>query len=212
MSYASRVGRARVSPSNPQALAVCQRCGVWHNFVDLTWQFDWRGAALQNVRLLVCRECLDQPQQQLRAIVVSADPVPIPFALVEPFVYDEGGNIPAIGQPTGLQQYAISPLNGTTHYGVEVPVLSVTSGGGTTISVTCSTPHGLSTNDQISVEGLTNTHANGFYSVTVTTATAFTYETFGAVNSGALWGAHSRMVTALVGLPYGYTTIPQVGP
>lgn len=242
MSYASRSGRARTSPSNPQAFAVCDRCGIWHNFVDLQWQFDWRGAALQNLRLLVCRECLDTPQEQLRAIVVPADPTPIVQARVEPFAADEtdyhtvtapptidsttGIPIPSTttfvtedgqsrtelpyGQPTGLTQAAIMPLNGVTHYGVKLPLLSVSANGTDQITVTCSAPHDLTTNDQISVEGLADVRANGFYSVTVTTATAFTYQTRDIIPTAALLTSTTNMVTALVGLPYGYTKIPQV--
>lgn len=74
MAYASRLGRARISAKNPQAAAVCDRCGGVLNHVDLSWQFDWAGAGLINKRLLVCRSCTDTPQQQLRSIVLPADP------------------------------------------------------------------------------------------------------------------------------------------
>jgi hypothetical protein len=63
--------------------------------VDLRWQFDWRGAALLNTRILVCRSCQDTPQQQLRSIVVPADPMPIINARPEPFVDDETGEDPS---------------------------------------------------------------------------------------------------------------------
>ena len=53
MGYASKSGRARTSPSNPQAFAVCDRCGIWYNHVDLKYQFEWRGATLQNIQILV---------------------------------------------------------------------------------------------------------------------------------------------------------------
>lgn len=70
-------GRARVSSRNPQAFAICDRCGFLYNHNRLQWQFDWAGASLINKRILVCDSCNDKPQQQLRAIVVPADPVPI---------------------------------------------------------------------------------------------------------------------------------------
>ena len=85
MAYASQSGRARTSSSSPQAHAICDRCGFRYNHVDLQWQYDWRGATLQNVRILVCNSCLDTPQDQLRAIVVPADPVPIMQARVQDF-------------------------------------------------------------------------------------------------------------------------------
>lgn len=88
MAYASRSGRARTSAGSPQAFAVCDRCGIWYNHVNLRWQFDWRGATMQNIRLLVCNICYDTPQSQLRAIVLPADPVPIINPRVEPYVWD----------------------------------------------------------------------------------------------------------------------------
>lgn len=70
-------GRARVSARNPRAFGICDRCGFLYNHINLQWQYDWAGASLINKRILVCNECNDVPQQQLRAIVVPADPVPI---------------------------------------------------------------------------------------------------------------------------------------
>ena len=244
MSYASQSGRARTSATSPQAHAICDRCGFRYNFVDLQWQYDWRGASLQNLRILVCNDCLDTPQEQLRAIVVPADPTPIVNARVQDFevaetnfvttsaptVYDPITGIPIpsttnivtedgqnltmqpYGPPVGLEQGAVMPLNGKTHYGVKISPLSVTANGTTTINVTCSTAHELSTNDQISVLGLSNSNATGFYSVTVTNPMTFTYQTNSAIPAGALLQGTTNIVTALVGLPYGYTQIPQVGP
>lgn len=70
-------GHARISQTNPQALGVCDRCGALYNLRDLRFQFDWRGALLQNLRILVCGGCYDQPQEQLRTIVLPPDPVPV---------------------------------------------------------------------------------------------------------------------------------------
>jgi len=77
MAYASRTGRARTSARSPQAHAFCDRCGGRYNHVDLSWQTDWAGASMVNKRILVCHSCLDQPQQQLRAIILQPDPIPI---------------------------------------------------------------------------------------------------------------------------------------
>lgn len=77
MGYASKAGKARTSARSPQAHAICDRCGGRYNHVDLNWQMDWAGASLINKRILVCRHCTDTPQNQLRAIVLAADPVPI---------------------------------------------------------------------------------------------------------------------------------------
>lgn len=102
MGYASRAGRARTSASNPQAFGVCDRCGIWTNHNRLHWQYDWRGASLMNIRLLVCDTCLDTPQQQLRAIVVPADPTAIEQPRTEPFLQDEANNRQAIGLPYNI--------------------------------------------------------------------------------------------------------------
>ncbi len=89
MAYASISGRARTSVSRPRAFAVCDRCGIWYNHAALSFQWQWQGTSLTNLRLLVCRHCLDVPQQQLRAIVIPADPVPIQQPRTEPFESDE---------------------------------------------------------------------------------------------------------------------------
>lgn len=86
MSYASRAGRARTSARNPQAHAICDRCGTRLNHVDLSWQFDWAGAGLINKRILVCNNCTDTPQQQLRSIVLPADPPVVMNARPEYFI------------------------------------------------------------------------------------------------------------------------------
>jgi hypothetical protein len=243
MAYASQSGRARTSSSGPQAHAICDRCGFRYNHADLQWQYDWRGAALQNIRILVCNSCLDVPQTQLRAIVVPADPVPIMQARTQDFVQAEtdyqtatappiidpttgipipvnvtlttqdGQNLLAqqVGPPLGLTQGAIMPLVGKEHFSVKLNPLSVSAIGTDQISVTFSSAHGLLTNAQISVDGLSNPQACGFYSITVTTATAFTYQTNKVIPAASLLTATTNMVTALVGLPYGFTQIPQTG-
>lgn len=243
MSYASQSGRAKTSATNPQAHAICDRCGFRYNHAELKWQYDWRGAMIQNIRILVCDTCYDTPQEQLRSIVVPADPTPIVNARVQDFetaetnyqtvtapsTIDPETGIPIppsttlvtqngqqlttqpYGQPVGLTQPAVMPLKGTTAYAVKLPLVSVSANGTNTITVTCSAVHNLTTNDQISVEGLSNTKACGFFSVTVTSATAFTYQTAQVVPSGPLLTSTTRIITASVGLPYGYTQIPQVG-
>lgn len=88
MGYASRSGRARTSVKNPRAFGVCDRCALWYNHDNLRWQFDWAGASLINKRILVCSSCYDEPQQQLRAIVLPADPMPIINPRTEPYAWD----------------------------------------------------------------------------------------------------------------------------
>lgn len=86
----SLTGHARVNERNPQAHAICDRCGFRYNLVDLIWQFDWRGPKMQNLRVLVCQSCLDQPQQNgQRTIILPPDPVPVQYARPEMYVPDD---------------------------------------------------------------------------------------------------------------------------
>lgn len=107
MAYASRSGRARTSARDPRAFAVCDRCAIWYNHHQLKWQYDWAGASLINKRILVCDTCYDEPQNQLRAIVLPADPMPIINPRTEPYAYDEENRRQVSGyntvnQPTGI--------------------------------------------------------------------------------------------------------------
>jgi hypothetical protein len=106
VAYGSISGRARTSSRAPQAHAICDRCGFRYNHVDLRWQFDWAGASLINKRILVCNTCYDKPQEQLRAIVVPADPVPILNPRIEYFVQDETNARVTSGQNT------VDPITG----------------------------------------------------------------------------------------------------
>lgn len=232
-------GRARVSSKNPQAFAICDRCAMLYNHVDLQWQFDWAGASLINKRMLVCRPCLDTPQEQLRAIILPADPTPIVNPRVEPYSYDSQSslaevnftldpqtNIPIpsaidittdggitisaqpVGRPLGLDQNATPPQYLQKAYNVKLPVLSIASIGTNVITVTCSTVHNLTTGDQVYVAGVTVSEAAGYYTIVVTTATAFTYSVFPAIPAQNLLGNETIVATTLVGLPYGQDEIP----
>lgn len=119
-----------------------------------------------------------------------------------------------IGAPSGLDQNAVMPYSGAEQkaYGLRLYPLSIIANGTDQVSVTFSQAHGLSTNDQIAVEGLSSPLAAGFFSVVVTTPMAFTYQTYDLVPAGPLLAAATRMVTCRVGLPYGSVRIPQVGP
>lgn len=78
-------GHARVSARSPSAAGVCDRCGFMYNHVDLRWQYDWAGERLFNKRILVCAHCEDEYQEQLRARILTPDPIPIINARPEPF-------------------------------------------------------------------------------------------------------------------------------
>ena len=114
MGYASRSGRARTSARNPQAFAICDRCAIWYNHVNLRWQYDWAGASLVNKRILVCNTCYDEPQQQLRAIIIPADPMPIVNPRVEPYAWDEIDRRQVSGNNTTNPQTGIPVQQGDT--------------------------------------------------------------------------------------------------
>lgn len=76
MSYRG-TGHARVDVNHPEAFACCDRCGGWYNRSDLDWQFDYRGNALANLRILVCQKCMDVPNEQLRPVIIGPDPIPV---------------------------------------------------------------------------------------------------------------------------------------
>jgi hypothetical protein len=212
MAYASKAGRARTSAKSPVAQAVCDRCSLWYSITALSWQFDWRGTALQNLWLRVCSRCLDTPQSQLRAIQLPADPVPVWQPRPENFLTDEVDSNQPIGIPTGLDINAVMPYDGVVQkaFGVPISVLSVISNGTTTIFVTCSQPHGLNNDDQIAIQGLSDRNACGFFSVTMFTPMAFTYVTGNPIAAASLLTPTTRMITCLVGLPRGSTQIPQI--
>jgi hypothetical protein len=77
--------------------------------------------------------------------------------------------------------------------------------------VTCSSAHGLSTNAQVAVDGASNPEANGFFSIIVTTGTAFTYASNKTIPAGSLIGTKTLMVTANAGLPWNMPLVPQTG-
>lgn len=114
MGYASQSGRARTSSTNPRAHAICDRCGFRYNHMDLRLQYDWRGASLQNIQLLVCNSCYDAPQEQLRAIVVPADPVPIVNPRVQNFVTAETNTRATSGQNSIDPLTGLPVINGDT--------------------------------------------------------------------------------------------------
>ena len=93
-------GRAQISARAPRALAVCQRCGFLYNHDNLQWQWDWlQGPRLFNLRLLVCKPCLDIPQESGRTIVLPPDPVAIYYALPENYALADNPLSPLLYAP-----------------------------------------------------------------------------------------------------------------
>lgn len=82
-------GHASVDTNAPRAWGTCDRCGFIYNLRNLQFQFDWRGEALSNLRLLVCDKCLDTPSPWYRAIVLPPDPPALINARPEAYAVDE---------------------------------------------------------------------------------------------------------------------------
>jgi hypothetical protein len=213
---------------------------------------------MSNIRLLVCHDCYDTPQQQLRAIVLPADPVPVDNPRIENFgaasedartvsgaIYGNTtdpntglpvpGNVQRVTSDSGnatsnvrvtqeigassrinafpsLDPNAVMPLVGSKAYGVKLPVTSMVANGTAVITVTCSTNHNLSTGDQVSIEGSSLSTTDGFYSITVTSSTQFTYSVATLITNGsAILSPMTIVKTALVGVPRDMDQIPQTG-
>ena len=127
-------GRARISSRYPQALAVCQRCGFLFNSMDLRWQYDWKFSPrlfIQGIR--VCETCLDVPQPSGRPIVLPPDPVPVEFALPEPYAQDDnpispiGYDVANLFSPAPTQSLGANVGNMTLNAGVNAAFDGVTN-------------------------------------------------------------------------------------
>jgi len=236
VGYASRSGRARTNPSNPQAHAVCDRCGFRYNFVDLREQMEWRGAALMNIKILVCSNCLDTPQEQLRAIVVPADPTPIVNARVQDFTLassdsrvtsgqnttDPRTGIPVPGgntritqtndvrstQQTGEAPFGTNQLPGTDPNAVTYRTVSnATNNGSGLIRLTINTTNGMITNQRVVIQEVGGVPANGNWAITVIDASNIDLQ------SSTFSGTYTSggYVINNPSLPYGFAQVPRTG-
>ena len=236
MSYGSRSGRAVTSATNPQAHAICDRCGFRYNHVSLHWQYDWRGASMQNIKLLVCDSCMDVPQTQLRAIVVPADPVPITNPRIQDFVTAETNNrytqgqsidpvtgIPVPGgdnritqddqnrvtQTTGAPNGSLNELPGTDPNAVTFrPIQNVSAGDANVIRITVENTNGMRTGQKIIIAEVGGvTAANGSWVITIVTDETFDLQ--GSVFSGSYTSGGYAINDP--SLPYGFVEVPRTG-
>lgn len=70
-------GRAQISATSPRAKAICDQCGFMYSLSALQLAVQYQGFTLVNLGYLVCRECFDPPNPQLRAIILPPDPAPV---------------------------------------------------------------------------------------------------------------------------------------
>src|SRR5579863_2216247 len=69
--------RVFVNPAHPDAWGTCDRSGFIDNQRNLSWQYEWAGQKLVNLKVLVTPDMLDKPQRQLGTIILPPDPLPI---------------------------------------------------------------------------------------------------------------------------------------
>jgi hypothetical protein len=180
-------GRASVSTTNPRAFGICDRCSFLYNHHELQWQFDYRGAALINIRLLVCETCLDVPQNQLRNIIVPADPTPIMNARVQDYV-------------TAETNYRVTSS--------QVLAVSAASGNGTTATLTFNISlevEPIRVGSTIVVSGMEPAGYNGTFIVTASSNTGAFTVSYACRTKGpmALAGSVAININPVTGLPTG---------
>jgi len=238
MAYASRSGRARTNATSPQAHGICDRCGFRYNHDDLSWQYDWAGASLINRGILVCPSCLDNPQEQLRSIVVPADPVPILNPRIEyfasysttsrqtsqPSTTDALTGLPIpqgdtritqdddtrTTQATGAPTPSLNQLPGTDPNAVTFrTVTNAVDNGSGLVRLTVATTNGLITDQYITVGEVGGvTGVNGNWRLTVISTTEIDLQN--SVFAGAY--TSGGYVVNNPSLPYNYTEVPRTGP
>ena len=108
---------AAVDAQNPEAFAVCDRCGFWYNRSKLVWQNAWAGTHLFNTGSLVCFDrCYDIPQEQLRTIILPPDPPPVINSRVPNFTYEETGPIQTTLTANVLQGSTVLPVTSASGF------------------------------------------------------------------------------------------------
>lgn len=70
--------------------ATCDGCGMITNLPRLSYNYEWAGFSIVNKRTLVCYKCVDVPNEQLRTLILPADPDPVINARPEQYSVDEG--------------------------------------------------------------------------------------------------------------------------
>jgi len=130
----------------------------------------------------------------------------------------------------GLDRNAQMPLVDAIKWGVPIAVLSMTVnavgsfsrdfspdfdvvsfGQPTIVTVTCSKPHGLSTNSQVAINGTLVAECDGFFNVSVVNPMVFRYMVNGPLKVDSVLGTNTIVVTADAGVPWNFVQIPQAG-
>lgn len=89
MSWRPHPKGADTNPESPRCWGTCDSCGMIYNLEKFSWQRQWSGMQLINLRYLVCDECYDIPNEQFRTIILPPDPPPVFNTRPEPYTIDE---------------------------------------------------------------------------------------------------------------------------
>lgn len=81
--------RADTDPDDPRAWAADDHSGFITNLHKLSWENQWGGNTLINLGYLSMPPYLDEPQPQLRTLILPADPPVIFNTRPEPYAMDE---------------------------------------------------------------------------------------------------------------------------
>lgn len=83
-------GHAKINPSAPTAIGVCDSCGFQFNHNELQFQYLWRGNDFCNTWFLVCPQCVDIAAEFVRPVILGPDPIPIRNPRIEQTTAEEG--------------------------------------------------------------------------------------------------------------------------
>jgi hypothetical protein len=112
-------GLAKINPSDPQTLAICDRCGRLEKLNSLRPQAQWAGTQVIDLGILVCDRCYDDPSAFLGIPRIPADPDPIlngrlaPFSIFEKNEYTlkpAGLGVPMFGVASSFSAVLIPGL------------------------------------------------------------------------------------------------------
>jgi hypothetical protein len=98
-------GRAFIDPENPIPTAICEKCGFMWSHNRLAWQFDWMGDKLQNKRILVCPDCMDEHAMFLKTIHIPPDPPPVYNVRPDNAMSIDGASAWTVQAPPGVQMF-----------------------------------------------------------------------------------------------------------
>ena len=107
-------GQAVVDPENPERFALCDRCQRQFNRSALSWQKQYAGPVLIDIKLLVCADCLDEPAPFQRTITIPMDPPPVYNARHETPMAIDGANAYTVRTPPGKNMFTGSASFGIT--------------------------------------------------------------------------------------------------